>query len=245
MPKGQRNRGILCALALLCSFVLTFPAKAQEQPPEDPEHEKQLGLWLDQTLSVPRSPNRSLEFEVHELLDNGASNLFEYFFQGGIAFRLRPWLTVLPGYRYLRFSGNPDVAFENRLLLNVTLSTSRGNWRPIFRTSAEGRVPDNQPASARLRLRPGIEYTLPLRLTRRPVVVVNNEFFLVLGTNSFFSHQSFTQNRFQAGVGLPISPSLSIRTYYMLQSIDVPAGWDTNHIIGISLNFRLRNSNSP
>ena len=245
MSSASQYRRVLFALALLCSLALTHPAKAQEQPPEDPEHDKQLGLWLDQTLSVPRSPNRSLEFEVHELLDDGASNLFEYFFQGGIAFRVRPWLTILPAYRYLRFPGNPNVAFENRLLLNFTFSTTRGNWRPVFRTSVEGRIPDNRPASARLRLRPGIEYTLPLRLTRRPVLVVNNEFFLVPGTNSFFSHASFTQNRFQAGVRLPISSSFSIRTFYMLQSIDIPAGWDSNHIIGISMNFRLRNRNSP
>jgi hypothetical protein len=245
MPKGQRDRRILFALPLLCSLALTLPVNAQQQPPEDPEHEKQLGLWLDQTLSVPRSPNRSLEFEAHELLDNGASNLFETFFQAGIAFRVRPWLTVMPAYRYLRFPGNSSVAFENRLLLNLTFSKSRGAWRPVFRTSVEGRIPDNRPASARIRLRPGVEYTLPLRLTRRPVVIVNNEFFLVPGTNSFFSSYSFTQNRFQAGVRLPISPLFSVRTYYMLQSIDVPAGWDNNHIIGLSLNFRLRNRSRP
>ena len=244
MPAEHPNRRILFALALLCAFTLTLSARAQQQP-EDPEHEKQVGFWLDQPISVGLSPNKSLEFEIHERFDNGASNLFEYFFQGGVAFRPRPWLTVIPIYRYQRFPGNPNTAYENRLQLNLTLSTSRGPWRPILRTLIEGRFPDNRSASARIRFRPGIEYTLPLRVARRPALVVNNEFFLVPGPNSFFSHESFTQNRFQAGVRLPISPSLSIRPYYMLQSIDVPAGWDTNQIIGISLALRLRNKTRP
>ena len=76
-----------------------------------------------------------------------------------------------------------------------------------------------------------------------PVLVVNNEFFLVPGTNSFFSRDSYTQNRFQAGVRVPMMPSFSIRPYYMLVSVNVPAGWDTNQVVGISVAFRVRNTN--
>ncbi|HEY6274656.1 MAG TPA: hypothetical protein VIX19_21945 [Terriglobales bacterium] len=64
------------------------------------EDEKQIGLWLDQGISTPLSTNKSLELEFHERLDEGASNLFEYFFQGGVAFRLKPWFTIIPIYRY-------------------------------------------------------------------------------------------------------------------------------------------------
>jgi hypothetical protein len=53
-------------------------------------------------------------------------------------------------------------------------------WRPTLRTLIEGRYPDNQPASARLRFRSGVDYSLPLRLARRPVLVMNKGFFIVL-----------------------------------------------------------------
>ena len=211
----------------------------QPSAPEDPEDEKQVGLWLDQGLSADLSPERSLEFEFHERFDEGASNLFEYFFQGGVAFRPRPWLTVIPIYRYQRFPANPTIAYENRLQLNVSLSTSRGPWRPNLRTLIEGRFPDNRPASARLRFRPGIDYTLPLRMKRPPVLVVSNEFFVVPGENSFAAGGVYTQNRFQVGVRLPIADLLSIRPYYLLQSVNLPAGWDTNQIVGISLSLKL------
>jgi hypothetical protein len=74
---------------------------AQQQ--QDPENERRIGLWFDQVISAGLSANRSLEFESHERLDEGASNLFEYFLQGGVAFRLRPWLTLVPIYRYQRY----------------------------------------------------------------------------------------------------------------------------------------------
>jgi hypothetical protein len=226
---------------LLCCSGLTVLATAQQQPaPEDPEDEKQVGLWLDQGISADLTANKSIEIEVHERLDEGASNLFEYFFQGGVAFRVRPWLTVIPIYRYQRFPANPNVAYENRLQLNLTLSTSRGPWRPNLRTLIEGRFPDNRVASARLRFRPGIDYTLPIHTSWRPALVVSNEFFVVPGTNSFAAGGSYTQNRFQVGVRLPVADRVSIRPYYMLQSVNLPVGWDTNQIIGISVALKVR-----
>ena len=113
--------------------------------------------------------------------------------------------------------------------------------RPILRTLIEGRFPDTQSASARLRFRPGVEYTLPIGSTRRPVLVVSNEFFIVPWYNPFANGgSSFTQNRFQIGVRLPIADSFSVRPYYMLQSVNLPTGWDTNEMFGISLVVKLQ-----
>jgi hypothetical protein len=123
------------------------------------------------------------------------------------------------------------------------MSTSRGAWRPNLRTVVEGRFPDNRVASARFRFRPGVDYTLPLRMKRRPVLVVSNEFFIVPGTNSFAAGGSFTQNRFQVGVRLPITDSFSVRPYYLLQSVNLPTGWETNEIIGISVAAKILNKN--
>src|SRR5580704_17594998 len=166
------NLRIMLVFAVIRCCILALPASAQQQPePEDPEDDKQIGLWLDQGISAGLSANSSLEFEFHERLDEGASNLYEYFVQCGIGFRPRPWFTLIPIYRYQRYPGNPKIAYENRLQLNLTLSTSRGPCRPTLRTLIEGRFPDNRPASARLRFRPGVEYTLPLRMPRQPVLV--------------------------------------------------------------------------
>jgi hypothetical protein len=235
-------RRIVCVIAVLCSSVwaVSTSAQQQQQKPEDPEDEKQIGLWLDQGISTGLSANKSLDVEFHERFDEGASNLYEYFVQGGVAIRLRPWFTLIPIYRYQRYPGNPRIDYENRLQLNVTLSMSRGLWRPTLRTLIEGRFPDNQSASARLRFRPGVDYTLPLRMVRRPVLVVNNEFFIVPGYNPFANGgSSYTQNRFQVGVRLPIADSFSVRPYYLLQSVNLPSGWDTNEIFGISLALRI------
>jgi hypothetical protein len=237
------NIGRAIVLAALFCWMMTGQVRAQQQPPEDPEDVKKLGLWLDQGISTGLTPSKSLEIEFYERYDEVISNLYEYFVQGGVAFRVRPWLTVTPLYRYQRFPGNPTIAFENRLLLNATMSTSRGAWRPNLRTIVEGRFPDNRVASARFRFRPGVDYMLPLRMKRRPVLVVSNEFFVVPGTNSFAAGGSFTQNRFQVGVRLPITDSFSVRPFYLLQSVNLPTRWETTEIIGISVTAKIFNKN--
>jgi hypothetical protein len=220
--------------------VLTVASTAQQQSaPEDPEDDKQFGLWLDQGISIPFSTDKSVEVEFHERFDEGGSNLYEYFGQVGVGIRLRPWLLVIPIYRYQRYPSNLTIEYENRLQLNLTLSRSWGPWRPNFRTLIEGRFPDNRPASARLRFRPGVEYTLPFRTSVRPVLVVSNEFFFVPWSNSFAAGGAYTQNRFQVGVRFSITDSVSVRPYYLLQSVNLPTGWDTNEIIGISLGFMV------
>ena len=63
--------GVLLAIVFCC--VAVVPARAQQQqPPEDPEDEKQIGLWLDEGISAGLSTNKSLEVEFHERFDEGA-----------------------------------------------------------------------------------------------------------------------------------------------------------------------------
>ena len=226
--------------AVVCCCMVTGRARAQQQPPEDPEGDKKLGLWLDQGISSGLTPSKSLGIEFHERYDEAISNFYEYFVQTGVAFRARSWLTLTPLYRYQRFPGNLAIAYENRFLFNVMMATSRGAWRPNLRTMVEGRFPDNRPASVRFRCRLGVDYSLPLRMSHRPALVVSNEFFIVPGTNGFAAGGSFTQNRFQVGVRLPITDSSSIRPYYMLQSVNLPTGWETNEIVGISMAIKVR-----
>lgn len=221
----------------ICGCALAVSTMAQQKP-EDPEDDKKLGLWLDQGVSAGLWTNKSLEFETHQRFDEGASNLYEYFFQGGLAFRMRPWLTVLPTYRCQRFPASA-TDYENRILFNVTVSRPAGTWRPNLRTLVEGRFPNDRDPSARLRFRPGIDYVLPIRAEWRPALVVNNEFFLVPWSNPYSSGGSFTQNRVQAGIRLPITDTLTVRPYYLVQSVNLPDGWDSNQIIGISLAIKV------
>ena len=233
-------RSTILVLAVSCSIVLAVCARAQQQEPEDPEDDKQIGLWFDQGISTSLAGNKSFDVEFHERFDEGGSNLYEYFVQGGLAFRPRPWFTVIPIYRYQRYPANPKIAYENRLQLNLTLSKAQGPLRYSLRTLIEGRFPDDRAASARLRFRPGIDYTFPFRMTRPPVLVVSNEFFLVPWYNPFANGGSdYTQNRFQIGVRQPVTDSLAMRIYYMWQSVNLPAGWETNEIVGISLAFKV------
>jgi len=76
---------------------------------------------------------------------------------------------------------------------------------------------------------------------KRPLVLmVSNEFFIVPWNNPFANGgTSYTQNRLQFGLRLPIVDSFSVRPYFLLQSVNLPSGWDTNEIVGISLAFTV------
>jgi len=230
-------RALLLTLAA-CSCLLALAARAQEQLPEDPEDEKQIGLWLDQGLSAGLWTNKSLEVEFHERFDEDISQFYEYFVQAGIAFRPKPWLLILPSYRYQRFPPSATL-YENRLLLNLTVARPQGTWRPNLRTLIEGRFPDNRVASARLRFRPGLDYVLPFRTPRPLVLVLSNEFFLVPWNNPYANGGTYTQNRAQIGVRLPLTSSLTLRPYFMVQSVNLPDGWESNNILGLSLTCKL------
>jgi len=72
------------------------------------------------------------------------------------------------------------------------------------------------------------------------VFVVSNEFFIVPWYNPFTNgRSSYTQNRFQVGVRFLISDSFSVRPYSLPPWVNLPAGWDTNEIVGISLAFKV------
>ena len=127
-------------LALCCCALAVAVRAQQQQLPEDPEDDKRFGLWLDQGLSAALWTHKSLEIEFYERFDEGASNLYEYFVQGGVAFRFRRWLMVLPIYRYQRYPVS-TTAYENRILLNLTLSRSHyGLWSSCKVATPLGRV---------------------------------------------------------------------------------------------------------
>jgi hypothetical protein len=77
------------------------------------------------------------------------------------------------------------------------------------------------------------------------VLIVNDEFFLVPGTNSFAAGGAFTQNRFQVGARLHIKTWYAVRPYYMVQTVNLPAGWETNEIFGLSMAFKLPMKSTP
>jgi hypothetical protein len=179
--KQERPR-LWFVLALLLSCLVAIPARSSG-PRRIQKTTSGLVCGPTNAFRQPLAPDKSLDVDFHERFDEGWTNLYEYFFQGRVAFRLPPWFTLIPIYRYQRFPGNPSIASENRGQLNLTLSTSRGPWRYNLRTLLGGRFPDDRAASARLRFRPGVGYTLPLLVTR--VLVVSNEFFIVPGYNRF------------------------------------------------------------
>ena len=76
---------------------------------------------------------------------------------------------------------------------------------------------------------------------RLPVLVVNNEFFIVPRSNPVRQRwQQLHPEPLPGGsAAVPSPDSFSVRPYYMVQSVNLPSGWDTNQIAGISLALKV------
>lgn len=214
----------------LITLVLLAPSAVLAQTPPAPSTDNE--LWLDQNLSLGLSPRTKLELSTVQRLDRGASNLFEAFWEAGLDVRVRPWLSVMPAFRHIRNEPfRTEARYENRMMLNVTAGIRRGRWRPDLRMRLEGRFTEDRAARLRIRLRPRVQYTLPVGGARQPVLGVHNEFFLDAHTGSY------VRNRVQAGVELPLAQHFSVRPYYMLESNRIAVGWDHDNVWGLSLRW--------
>ncbi|MFQ5818146.1 MAG: DUF2490 domain-containing protein [Terriglobia bacterium] len=187
-------------------------------------------LWIDQNFSFTLSPRTALRLQHVNRFDENVSNFATSFLQVGVRFKVRSWLSLTPWFRHLR--ANPFDAnsrFENRLLLDAGFATRRGRWHPNLRARFERRFIEAQKAFFRFRIRPGVQYKLPVRWQRRPALDFANE--LSYDTRA----DRLNRNRFRVGILLPATAKFSLRPYYMVESNRLPTRWDHDNIWGVSL----------
>lgn len=190
-------------------------------------------LWLTETFSFGLSPKTRLDFRLEQRVNENVSNLLQAFVETGISFQARPWLNLVPGFRFVRHEPfKTEARFENRPQLDVLMHRRWSSWRAELRTRFEGRFIEGESGSLRIRVRPGIQYTLPVRKGNPPAILIDNDLF--------FDPQGggYNRNRLRVGVSLPISSRLSWTPYYMVESNRLPALWDHDNIWGLVFSWR-------
>jgi hypothetical protein len=138
---------------------------------------------------------------------------------------------------------------EHRIYQQVTLSHSAGRAALTHRYRFENRWFAQQETLSgrnnitgwlkRQRARYQAKGTLPLGNTRTYAALFN-EIFINLGAN--VQYNVFDQNRFGAGLGVRLSPTLRLETYYMNYAVlhSDGRGVDRNHVW-----YTLLNSTAP
>ena len=191
-------------------------------------------FWLDQRFSIRLSPESFLLLRLSEKASENISHLSETFVEMDVGFHVQPWLTVMLGFVHFRFDPfSEESRFENRPQLAIQAHTRWDRWRPNLRAAVEGRFPQDDSAFTRFLLTPGVEYALSSYRDRPVVLWLTNEF-------AFDSRSDrFSRNRFQAGILLPASERFSVLPYYLIESNRLPALWDNDHALGLSLWWRF------
>ena len=229
LTEGSLHLSRVISISLLLSIVC-LAILAQPAPAQDLDHE----LWLDQRFSFRLSPETFLRLRFFQGANRNVSHLFVTFVRLDIGFHVRPWLTLMPGFRHDRQDPfDQNSRFENRPQLTILMHARRGRWRPNLGAVFEGRFLQDEPGFVRFLLRPGVEYTLSTYKDRPLVFFLSNEF-------AFDSRADrFSRNRFQVGMSLPATPRFSIIPYYLIESNRLPDLWNHDNIWGLSLWWRL------
>ena len=116
--RSPRNRCVLFVVTVLFCNGLAVPARAQQQQaPEDPEDEKQVGLWLDQGISADLSSDKVAGIRIPPTLRRGS---------------IEPFRVLLPGWR--RLSSAAMVDCNTDLSLSEVSSQSHSSLRKSVAT---------------------------------------------------------------------------------------------------------------
>jgi len=209
---------------LVC-LIFTWPAPAQDWDQE---------LWLDQRFSFSLSRMTFARIRFLQGANDNVSRLFNAFVEVNVGFHVRPWLTLMPGFRHDRLDPFGQIPrYEHRPQLAAIFQTNWGRWRPNLRLQFEGRFLRHEAGFLRFLPQPGVEYALASYQDRPVAIYFTNEF-------AFDSRSDrYSRNRLQVGISLPATPNFSIVPTYMIESIHAPGLWDHDNIWGLSLWWRL------
>jgi hypothetical protein len=219
-----RSRAPL-AVSLVCVILFAWPVAAQDWDQE---------FWLDQRFSFSLSPVVFARIRFLQGANDHVSRLFNTFFEANVGFHVRPWLTLMPGFRHDRLNPFGRMpSHENRPQFAAIFQTQWGCWRPNLRFQVEGRFLPNESGFLRFLPQPGVEYALSSYKDRPVVFYLTNEFAFDSRTDRY------SRNRFQLGISLPATPTFSIVPTYMIESIRSPGLWDHDNVWGLSFWWRL------
>jgi hypothetical protein len=191
-------------------------------------------LWLDQRFSFSLSRMTFARVRFLQGANDNVSHLFNAFVEVNVGFHVRPWLTLMPGFRHDRINPLGQTAsHENRPQLAAILHRQWGRWRPNVRFMLEGRFLADEPGFLRFLPQPGLEYALSSYRDRPVVLYLTNEFAFDTRTDRY------SRNRLQMGISLPATSNFSIVPTYMIESIRTSGPWDQDNVWGLSLWWRL------
>ncbi len=153
-----------------------------------------------------------------------------------VSFKLTPWLSIAPGYRYERELKNQKWQHENRALLDLVFSHKFGDWRLDDRLRFELRDKSELPRPY-MRYRNRIRVRTPWEWTDYRInPYASWELFLDDRPGSK-TKDLWNRNRFEFGVTMKLTDCMSCGVFYMFKTKKTDGKWRPGHIPGIEISF--------
>lgn len=189
--------------------------------------------WWNQ-VSVQGQASEKLQWraEVETYLGDDMTDLYHVHEDLSLTWAARPWLDLTAAYREVQESKDDEDTREHRPHVAATFKGDWADWDFASRNRMEYRLRDDDEDGWRYRNR--MRATAPVvwdRLHMRPYL--EDEIFYD------FVDAEISQNRVTAGVSFRAARGLDIEVYYRMRDARSDGDWETAHIVGTSLGFKL------
>lgn len=214
---------------IILSVADTVGQRAQAQAAKPVRDDRQ--IWSEAQFSVPL--NKKVDFVLSGTLRIGRNMTRPVDERIGMAFAFKAgkYLTLTPGYTYLRTQPTRGKNLsEDRLNFAATLKAPVGKFTLTDRNWFERRYRHAQGVSTRYRNRLQIEHPFRLGATQLSWFVADEVFY-------DWSFNEWTRNRFTIGVSRKFNKHFTGDLYYLRQNDGHSSPGDI-HVIGTTLRFR-------
>jgi hypothetical protein len=246
----MRTTTLSTGLVAIALCAVPSPSRAQE---EFRTTDDRSGVWLTYSGEHALAERSLFMFDLSIRRGDFASVWRTLLVRPGVQWQLTPGVRLGGGYTfsYVYPAGSQNGGYhtpEHRMFQQLSLSHSVGKLSLGHRYRFEnrwfgqrdsGRAHRISSWTKQQRFRYQVKGTYPLGSGERTYLTAFDEIFINLGAN--VRYNVFDQNRFAAGLGIRITPSLRLETYYLNYLVlhSDGRGVDRNHVWMTVLNSTL------
>ena len=197
-------------------FTLLYPY----QTFADPYLEDDLGLWINNNISLPITEKVQTRFQVSPRLLNNITDFNQFILHSAIGYKLNKNLSLWQGHAWST-THSPRFRREQRIYQEILLQNKFSKFDLENRIRLDERFIQD---AGSFSFRPRYRFKINMPIGKRDLwsLVTYDELFLNLTSSQNGPQSGIDQNRIYTGLRRKITDNFSVEAGYQLQYINSP-----------------------